>query len=158
MNDDTKKTLPQSAGARRLQSYRRRLREEELARVEILLPKTVREAAQGIADAEGARYLETVSALTQLGLETYQAQTGEPLLNAVSAFAESLGALEAPANALYATNSVQPASFSAVRSFASPLRAQSLASHSSNRSAVFGATSPLARFLKARKEGPHEPQ
>ncbi len=141
------KALTGTPGALRLKAYRQRLREGELARVEILLPKPVRTAAQAIAEREGAKYLETVSALTQLGLETYETQRAHE--EAASLAAETaLRGFTAPAVASFASNAL---SLTAAAG-ASPGLLRTASLHQATTSSV---ASPLARFLKARKEGSH---
>ena len=141
-NNDT----PSNSSSARLAAYRSRLKAENVSRVEILLPEPVCSAAQDIAKSHGARYLETVSALAQLGLEAYSS---------------TVAAAKAPG--------MEPAAFSNVAVSAlsvgfSPTT-QSLANNVStgrtlgciaSPEPLSNDISPLARFLKARKEGKHE--
>jgi hypothetical protein len=130
---DSKPTI--TGGALRLQAYRRRLNESDLVRAEILLPRSVRDAIQAIAKTEGAKYLETVSALAQMGLETYQgyASTVSP--------SEGL----AGTHALRSCSALAPQSYAASANFASAVTGSALSSAAL-------ASSPLARFLKSRKD------
>jgi hypothetical protein len=146
------KNLTTSRGALRLQAYRRRLREDELVRTEIVLPKTAREAAQAIATAEGAGYLETVSALTQLGLEVYQQQASTNLLRS-----SLMGASFATASPEASVGPKPPSELRAMMAFSASVQNAQASIPSSPTLSVTppnpGTTSPLSRFLKARKEG-----
>jgi hypothetical protein len=124
----TKKLVAPLSGAHRLQAYRRRLSESEMVRTETLLPKAVSDSAQEIARTEGLKYQETVSALVQMGLEAYQAQTQAPIAppNLVAqCFGAAVPPAPTPGALLRSANVTVPASAS---------------------------ISPLARFLKARKD------
>jgi hypothetical protein len=126
-----------SSGVLRLQAYRRRLIESERTRTEILLPNSVRDAIQGIAKAEGAGYLDTVSALAQMGLETYQGLATTALASSAGSAsplrAAFVGSSELGAAANFGCLSAQSASITDAQP------AQSLGS-------------PLSRFLKSRKD------
>jgi hypothetical protein len=130
---DSKPTT--TGGALRLQAYRRRLNESDLVRAEVLLPRSVRDAVQAIAKAEGVKYLETVSALAQMGLEAYQGYA--------STLSPSKGL--AGTHALRSCSAMEPQSFAASANFASAVTVSALSSASL-------ASSPLARFLKSRKD------
>jgi hypothetical protein len=148
MSKPTKaKSKTSSSGALRLQAYRRRLREGDLVRTEIVLPKTVRDVAQGIADSEGVGYLETVSALAQLGLETYQQQTSAKA--SCYSPAETGHALRGLSLASAAPSPVS--ALAASMAFSANVQSAQLVSNKAMANP--GLTSPLARFLKARKEG-----
>ena len=140
-------SVSNTAGALRLQAYRQRLRAEELSRVEILLPKETRTAVQQIAQKEGARYLETVSALAQLGLEEYNKQTTpERLISTVEQCSLLRTVPEAQFAALNCAISVSnncvPSAINQNDAFAS------MTVDENDKD-----PSPLARFLKSRKGG-----
>jgi hypothetical protein len=124
-----------SSGVLRLQAYRRRLIESERTRTEILLPNSVRDAVQCIAKAEGAGYLDTVSALAQMGLETYQglATTANLASSASPLRAAFVGSSDLGASANFGCLSAQSASITDTQPAQSP-------------------GSPLSRFLKSRKD------
>lgn len=141
-NHNTTKTM---SGALRLQAYRQRLKKEELARVEILLPEETCAAMQRIASKEGAKYLETVSALAQLGLEAYNDKVATTAVASVSvnecALTNSCGLFAASSNT---TPALVASSFNA---------AAGLPVLSARENVEEKEQSPLARFLKSRKGG-----
>jgi len=124
-----------TGGALRLQAYRRRLNESDLVRAEILLPRSVRDAVQAIAKVEGVKYLETVSALAQMGLETYQG------------YASTLS----PTEGLIGTQALRSFQASEQNCFAASMNFASSVTGSASSCAP-SASSPLARFLKSRKD------
>ncbi len=140
-------TASNTAGALRLQAYRQRLRAEELCRVEILLPKETRTAVRQIAQREGTRYLETVSALAQLGLETYNKQiTPERSVSAAEQRSLLRTVPEAQFAALnYAASFSNTCATSAIGEI-DALTPMTVDENDKDHS-------PLARFLKSRKGG-----
>ena len=132
-------------------------------RTEILLPKPARDSIQAIAQSEGTRYLETVSALAQLGLATYQGQAADWNMGHTSLYPPTEpqgGVLRSAFNtALAGTPACAPTSAIDFASDAGGLPAEPLFGATASAVAPAPAaprTSPLARFLKSRKDSSHE--
>lgn len=141
-NSDT----PSNSSSARLAAYRSRLKAENVSRVEILLPEPVCSAVQDIAKSHGTRYLETVSALAQLGLETYS-----------STVAVAKASNMEPASLSNVAVSAFSAGFSpTTQSLTNNVSTGRTLGCTSSTEPLSNSISPLARFLKARKEGQHE--